>query len=472
MRAELFGSLGATGHGHGSVKAVVLGLEGEAPESTDPRAADPRLAEVRATGRLRLDGTHEIACDLDTDVVLHRRKTLPFHSNGMRFTAWASAEPQDGEEPLHQREYYSVGGGFVLDQDEVGENVIVPDHTPVTYPFTTGDQLLARCAETGLPISDVDDGQRALVADRGRDARGPAAPLAGDAGVHRERLPLRGRAAGRPEGAAAGAAACPRSCAASTAGDPLAAHGLGEPLRPRGQRGERRRRPRRHRPDQRRGRHHPGGAALLPPLRARGGRRRAWCASCSPPGRSACSTRRTRRSPAPRSAARARSGRPARWRPAALAEVLGGTPDQVENAAEIGMEHNLGLTCDPIGGLVQIPCIERNAMGVGEGDQRRPDGPARRRQALRLARQGDQDDARDRPRHEDEVQGDRRAAAWPSTSSSAERRLTTPGRRRPGRAGRGTSAPRPAWPGRHPPAGSWRAGRRRGPPGASDGRCR
>jgi L-serine dehydratase len=155
VRAELFGSLGATGHGHGSVKAVLLGLEGEAPESTDPRAADPRLAEVRATGRLRLDGTHEIACDLDTDVVLHRRKTLPFHSNGMRFTAWASAEPQDGEEPLHQREYYSVGGGFVLDQDEVGENVIVPDHTPVTYPFTTGDQLLARCAETGLPISGV-----------------------------------------------------------------------------------------------------------------------------------------------------------------------------------------------------------------------------------------------------------------------------------------------------------------------------
>ena len=155
VKAELFGSLGATGHGHGSVKAVVLGLEGEAPETTDPRAADPRLAEVRATGRLRLDGTHEITCDVDTDVVLHRRKTLPFHSNGMRFTAWASGQPLEGEEPVFQREYYSVGGGFVLDQDEVGENVIVPDHTPVKYPFTTGDQLLERCAETGLPISGV-----------------------------------------------------------------------------------------------------------------------------------------------------------------------------------------------------------------------------------------------------------------------------------------------------------------------------
>ena len=155
VRAELFGSLGATGHGHGSVKAVVLGLEGEAPETTDPRGADPRLAQVRAGGHLRLDGSHEIAFDLDTDVVLHRRARLPFHSNGMRFTAWESAAPTEGEEPLYQREYYSVGGGFVLDQDEVGENVIVPDHTPVKYPFTTGDQLLERCAETGLPISGV-----------------------------------------------------------------------------------------------------------------------------------------------------------------------------------------------------------------------------------------------------------------------------------------------------------------------------
>ena len=91
----------------------------------------------------------------------------------------------------------------------------------------------------------------------------------------------------------------------------------------------------------------------------------------------------------------------------ALAAVLGGTPAQVENAAEIGMEHNLGLTCDPIGGLVQVPCIERNAMGVGQGDQRRAHGAARRRQAPRLARQGDQDDARHRRRHEGQVQGDR-----------------------------------------------------------------
>ena len=216
MRAELFGSLGATGHGHGSVKAVVLGLEGEAPETTDPRAADPRLAEVRATGRLRLDGTHEIACDVDTDVVLHRRARLPFHSNGMRFTAWAAAAPFEGEEPLHQREYYSVGGGFVLDQDEVGENVIVPDHTPVRYPFTTGDQLLERCAETGLPISGVMMANELSWRTEAEVREGLLHLWAGHAGVHRQRLPrpraccpAGSRCSGAPRG-------WPPSCAAST----------------------------------------------------------------------------------------------------------------------------------------------------------------------------------------------------------------------------------------------------------------
>ena len=92
---------------------------------------------------------------------------------------------------------------------------------------------------------------------------------------------------------------------------------------------------------------------------------------------------------------------------AGLAEALGGTPEQVENAAEIGMEHNLGLTCDPVGGLVQIPCIERNAVASDQGDHRRAAGPARRRRTPCLTRQGHQDDARNRRRHEGQVQGDR-----------------------------------------------------------------
>jgi len=134
VRGELFGSLGATGHGHGSVKAGLLGLEGGSPESTDPRAAEGRVDEVRATRVLHLGGTHDIVCDPDTDVLLHRRATLPFHSNGMRFTAWASPEPVEGEEPLRTREYYSVVGGFVLNRTRWGRARSSPTPPPSATP--------------------------------------------------------------------------------------------------------------------------------------------------------------------------------------------------------------------------------------------------------------------------------------------------------------------------------------------------
>src|ERR671920_716289 len=114
VRAEMFGSLGVTGHGHGTVKAVVLGLEGEKPDLVDPEAAEPRVSEVHDEKLLRLAGTHPISFSMDDDLVLHRRKRLPFHSNGMRFTATDA----DGH-VLLAREYYSVGGGFVLDEDEI-----------------------------------------------------------------------------------------------------------------------------------------------------------------------------------------------------------------------------------------------------------------------------------------------------------------------------------------------------------------
>jgi L-serine dehydratase len=109
VRCELFGSLGATGHGHGSVKAVVLGLEGEQPDLVDPVAAGPRVAAVREGGTLRLAGKHPVAFSVDDDVVLHRRKRLEFHSNGMVFRALDA----DGDELL-RREYYSVGGGLAV----------------------------------------------------------------------------------------------------------------------------------------------------------------------------------------------------------------------------------------------------------------------------------------------------------------------------------------------------------------------
>ena len=144
IHVELFGSLGATGHGHGSVQALVLGLSGELPESVDPVAAGPMVAAVRESGRLRLLGSREIEFDPDEDIVLHRRKRLPFHPNGMRFEATGAGGGQ-----LSFRTYYSVGGGFVLGEDEAGEPQIVADATPVPYPFSTGAQLLAHTAGPG-----------------------------------------------------------------------------------------------------------------------------------------------------------------------------------------------------------------------------------------------------------------------------------------------------------------------------------
>ena len=109
VRSQLFGSLGATGHGHGSHKAVILGLTGERPELCDPRAVEGRLAQIRAARRLPLLGVHEIDFVEDDDLVLHRRKTLPVHPNGMTFTAFDASGAT-----LVERTYYSVGGGFVV----------------------------------------------------------------------------------------------------------------------------------------------------------------------------------------------------------------------------------------------------------------------------------------------------------------------------------------------------------------------
>ena len=138
VRVELFGSLGATGHGHGSVKAVVLGLEGERPEIVDPRTAQPRVDRVQDTGRLWLKGKQEIGFTVD-DVVMHRRRTLPFHANGMTFQAFDA----DGAQ-LDHRTYYSVGGGFVV-SDEPGGPRVVADPTPVAFAFSSGKQLMEHC---------------------------------------------------------------------------------------------------------------------------------------------------------------------------------------------------------------------------------------------------------------------------------------------------------------------------------------
>ena len=153
IRAEVFGSLALTGRGHGTDKAVMMGLEGQWPNAIDPDIIPAALERIRSSKKLRLHGSgpddiREIGFNEKTDLIMNKRQKLPFHTNGMRFCAFDAA----GEE-IASRDYYSVGGGFVVNQDEAAEDRIVADTTPVAHPFSSGDELLARCEATGLPIA-------------------------------------------------------------------------------------------------------------------------------------------------------------------------------------------------------------------------------------------------------------------------------------------------------------------------------
>ncbi len=356
VKAELFGSLGATGHGHGSAKAVMLGLEGEDPASVDTDTADERVERVRRSGALLLLGKHPVPFDSDEDLVLHRRRSLPAHPNGMEFRAWAA----DGT-PLAERRYYSVGGGFVVDDDAAGVDRIVADTTAVRYPFGSGAELLGVCERERLSISDVmlanerawrteaeiRDGMLELwgvmqaCVDRGCDREGV---LPGGLKVPR-RAPALWRdltadsasidplhtidwvnlfaLAVNEENASGGRiVTAPTNGAAGII--PAVLHYYVRFV--------------------------PGAdddgvvrflltAAAIGILFKENASISGAEVGCQGEVGSACS-----------------------MAAGALCEVLGGTPEQVENAAEIGIEHNLGLTCDPVGGLVQIPCIERNAV--------------------------------------------------------------------------------------------------------------
>ncbi|MEJ5913531.1 L-serine ammonia-lyase [Pseudokineococcus sp. 1T1Z-3] len=357
VRCELFGSLGSTGHGHGSVGAVVLGLAGEQPHLVDPVAAAPTVERVRTDGLLALGGHHDIAFTVE-DVVLHRRKRLPFHTNGMLFVACDAA----GEE-LDRRELYSVGGGFVLDQDEAGQAVLVEDPTPVRYPFSTGDELLEVTRRTGLRISDVmlanelswrsEEQVRAglleiwaVMAECVAHGQKTTGVLPGGLKVRRRAAALRARLESEPDERDPLRAMEWVTLWALAVNEENAAGGrvVTAPTN--------------------------GAAGIIPAvlhyhqtfvegasdddvvrfLLAAGAVGHLFKTNASISGAEV--------------GCQGEVGSACSMAAAGLAEVLGGTPDQVENAAEIGIEHNLGLTCDPVGGLVQIPCIERNAVGA------------------------------------------------------------------------------------------------------------
>ena len=154
VQVDLYGSLGATGKGHGSDKAVLLGLGGHEPDTVDVEGVPALLAALRSTGRLALGGHHGVAFDERGDLRFHRHESLPFHANGMRCVAFDA----DGGE-LANRCYYSVGGGFVV-SDEVAadgarQKVIAPDTTVLAHPFHSGDELLALTQAHGCSIAEL-----------------------------------------------------------------------------------------------------------------------------------------------------------------------------------------------------------------------------------------------------------------------------------------------------------------------------
>ncbi|ABM94391.1 L-serine ammonia-lyase [Methylibium petroleiphilum] len=360
--SELYGSLGATGKGHGSDKAVLLGLIGEDPDSVDVDAIPTRLAALREHRRLALLGQHEIDFDEARDLLFRRRQSLPFHPNGLRFAAYDA----DGVE-LANRCYYSVGGGFVL-SDEVAadgsrQQKVVPDTTVLPHPYRSGDELLRLTRELGCSIAEV----------MRRNERHWRSDAEIDAGLLRiwrvmQACVERGL---RTEGVLPGGYQVKRRAARlyrDLTADPTAA--LSDPLQvldwvnlyALAVNEE----------------NAAGGRVVTAPTNGAAGIVPAvlhyyarFVRDASDAGivdflLTAAAIGILYKENASISGAevgcQGEVGVACSMAAGALCAVLGGTPAQVENAAEIGMEHHLGLTCDPVGGLVQIPCIERNAI--------------------------------------------------------------------------------------------------------------
>ncbi|MFY9512457.1 MAG: L-serine ammonia-lyase, partial [Rubrivivax sp.] len=360
--SQLYGSLGATGKGHGSDKAVLLGLAGHEPDTVDVDAVPGLLAAMRSQGRIELLGQHGVDFNEKTDLKFHRRETLPFHANGMRFSAFAA----DGV-LLGERAYYSVGGGFVV-SDEVAadgakQKVIAPDTTVLPHPFHSGAELLALTQQQGCSIAglmrrneghwrsdtEIDAGLLKIwrvmqdCVTRGCAAQGT---LPGGFKVKRRAAALKTALTAHPEAALR---------------DPLQvldwvnlyALAVNEE-------------------------NAAGGRVVTAPTNGAAGIVPAVLHYYSRfvPGASdagvidflltAAAIGILYKENASISGAevgcQGEVGVACSMAAGALCAVMGGTPAQVENAAEIGMEHHLGLTCDPVGGLVQIPCIERNAI--------------------------------------------------------------------------------------------------------------
>jgi len=359
LQTRLYGSLGATGRGHGSDVAVLLGLMGECPRAVDVDAIPHLVAEVRSTEKLILIGEREIAFCEETDLQLLPRERLEFHPNGMEFWAYDN----QGKE-LARTIFYSIGGGFIVHENEAAADHFKEADISVPYPFSSGDELLAHCKTSGKPISVIMMANEEALrprkqvraelleiwrvmqecVERGYSRGGEMPGLK----VKRRAADLYKQLSKRPEIALT---------------DPLTildwvnlyALAVNEE-------------------------NAVGGRVVTAPTNGAAGIVPAvlhYYARFVPGANDDGAVRflltagavgRLFKENASISGAevgcQGEVGSACSMAAAGLTEVLGGTPRQVENAAEIGMEHNLGLTCDPIGGLVQVPCIERNAMAA------------------------------------------------------------------------------------------------------------
>ena len=362
VECELFGSLAATGAGHGTLDAVLLGLEGLRPESISTETKQQRLDWMAAHRRIRLGGLIEIPFTTD-DIVCRANVFLPEHPNAMTLRAFANAGS-----PIAAETYFSVGGGFVVTAAEFGDlSAGAGDAADVPYPYSSARQLLDLCASSGLSIAEItlanearqrspDDVGKYLLeiadvmhecARRGMMTDGV---LPGGLGVSRRAKAWWQRLAYEDRDRAPEFAEDWVNLVALAVNEENAAGGrvVTAPT---------------------------NGAAGIVPAVLHYARRYTETGRANPDDATirylltAGAVGALIKEHASISGAdvgcQGEVGSAAAMAAAGLAEVLGGTPKQVENAAEIAMEHSLGLTCDPIGGLVQIPCIERNAISAG-----------------------------------------------------------------------------------------------------------
>ena len=359
LRVELYGSLGATGKGHGSDKAVLLGLEGELPERVDTASIPQRMAAMRESRELRLLGEKVIHFDISNDLQFIR-KPLAFHPNGMIFRAFDSAGLQ-----VRSREYYSVGGGFVIDEQVAGDDRIVEDATTLPYPFHSAAELLQHCTTHRLSISQLMLANEAAWRSEAETRAGllriwqvmQDCVKAGcrTEGVMPGGLKVQRRAAGLYRQLSEHPEANLRDALSVLDWVDLYALAVNEENASGGRVVTA--------PTN-------GAAGIVPALLhyymrfIRGANEDGVVRFLLTAAAIGILYKENASISGAEVGCQGEVGVACSMAAGALCEVLGGTPQQVENAAEIGMEHNLGLTCDPVGGLVQVPCIERNAMGA------------------------------------------------------------------------------------------------------------